>query len=168
MKVELEVEGANEVAASLRLVADRLAQPPGPLLLSIADVWQTDFQENFRRQGTIETGPWAPLSLMTQDLRKRRGFAPDGPILVRTSDLLQSIRLLEQTADSISVGSNLRYAAAHQEGALEDYHLDVPGERTVPPRPFIEVHEELLVDTQEMIEAFFFGDGSEGEAVPSA
>lgn len=167
MRVQIELTGVKEAAALLDARADRLAQPAGPLLQAVADAWATDFQSNFEKQGSPE-GPWPELAPMTQGIRKSRGFPADRPILIRTSDLLNSIRLQEQTDDSMSVGTNLRYAGVLHHGGIETYHLDVPGEREIPARPFVVLHEELIEDTLVMIDEYYFGAGADGEGLANA
>jgi phage gpG-like protein len=157
VSVSIEIIGADGVADKLRAAGARLDQPLDSLLQLVADVWTTDFQSNFEREGTVG-GPWVELAPLTQRLRKARGFGADHPILRRTGDLLHSIGIVSQGAEEVAVGTTLRYASILQDGGIETYHLDVPGERTIPPRPFIELREELLADTEDLIDAFFFGE----------
>lgn len=157
--VELEITGIEAATAMLRGVGNRIGQPLTPLLESVADLWTTDFQANFERQG-FDGEPWTELAPFTQKVRKARGFGSDRPILVRTSDLLQSIGIQSQGDDEIEVGTNLRYAAVLQFGGIETWHEDVPGTREIPARPFVGLTEELLADTTEAIEAYFFGEGA--------
>lgn len=164
MRVEMEITGATDLTAVLEGVGERLDQPLTPLLNLVADVWQTDFQRNFtERQGTVDGGAWAELAPMTKSLRKWKGFTPDRPILQRTNDLFHSIGKQEETEDSVSVGTKLRYAAILQDGGVETYPTDVPGSREIPARPFIELHAELIEDVDTMVADFFFpSDSSQG------
>lgn len=164
MRVEMEITGATELTAVLEGVGDRLEQPLTPLLNLVADAWQTDFQKNFtERQGTVDGGAWPELSPMTQRLRKWKGFTPDRPILQRRNDLFHSIEKREETEDSVSVGTNLPYAAILQDGGVETYPTDVPGSREIPARPFIQLHAELIEDVDTVVAEFFFRpDGSQG------
>lgn len=161
MKVAIEITGADEVATKLAAVGDRLEQPLDSIFQAVADIWTTDFQENFKRQGSILTGPWQPLHERTQRIRKSRGFNPESPILQRTGDLLQSIGIVSQTGEELAVGTALRYAYILQEGGIEDYPSDEPGQRLIPARPFVVLHEELIADAVDAIDAFYFPEAAD-------
>lgn len=159
MKVTFEVTGAPEAATMLQGIGERLEQPLTEVLQSVAILWETDFRQNFERQGSI-LGAWTPLAPMTQRLRKWRGFNPASPILVRTHDLQQSIRRLTIDDDSMSVGSDSEYAAIQQFGGVETARNDVPGSRTIPPRPFVVLTPDLIEETLQTLHEFLFGEGA--------
>lgn len=159
MKLTFEVTGAPEAATMLDGVGERFEGPLTDALQSIAILWETDFRRNFERQGSV-LGAWEPLAPMTQSLRKWRGFNPASPILVRTSDLLQSIGQLELTDESVTVGTNLRYAAVLQFGGVETWSKDVPGEREVPARPFVVLSPDLIEESMATLSDFLFGEGA--------
>jgi phage virion morphogenesis protein len=159
MRVEFEVTGAKEAAHKMRGFASRIEEPAGPLLESIAAALETGFRENFERQGSALGGPWVPLAPFTQRMRKWKGFNPEGPILVRTHDLQQSIRLLTQDENSVTVGTDLEYAAVLQFGGEEDSDEDVPGVRTIPARPFVVLSPELIEEALDLVHGYYFEDG---------
>ena len=88
--------------------------------------------ENFRRQGyENEAGavvPWEPRQ--AADTVKRRGKRIANPrqraILVKSGRLRRSVRIVATTATSVTVGTDVPYAEAQQEG-----------NGRLPARPFI-------------------------------
>lgn len=159
MKLTFEVTGAPEASAMLEGLGERFDQPLTDVLQTIAGLWTTDFQRNFERQGSA-LGAWPALAPMTQRLRKWKGFPPSAPILVRTSDLKQSIGQLALDDSSLTVGTNLRYAAVLQFGGEETWHNDVPGSRDIPARPFVVLSPELIEETMATFHDFLFGEGA--------
>lgn len=159
MQVSFEVTGAPEASAMLEGIGERINQPLTDVLQSIAALWTTDFRQNFERQGSA-LGAWAPLAPMTQRLRKWGGHPPAAPILVRTSDLMQSIGQLALDDSSVTVGTNLRKAPVLQFGGTENASNDVPGARDIPARPFVVLSPELIEETMATFHDFLFAEGA--------
>lgn len=152
--VKIEIRGADETVARMQELAEKLAQPLRPLFETIGEEWVSHIKENFRNQGD-SAGHWAALSPTTQKRRRKLGYGPSAPILIRTSDLLQSIQTLDMQDASMSVGTLHESAALLHFGGQTSSHSAVP-DRDVPARPFVSLSEEAIADTLEMIEAYFF------------
>jgi len=70
--------------------------------------------DNFKMQGFLGATfqPWATRKTgWKRDKRKGRA------LLIDTGRLRRSIRITRITADSVSIGSNVKYAQAHNQGA---------------------------------------------------
>lgn len=152
--VKIEIRGADETVARMQQLADALGQPLRPLFETIGEEWVSHFKENFRNQGDSE-GAWAALSPTTQKRRKKLGYNPTAPILIRTSDLINSLQTLDMQETLMSVGTRHASAALLHFGGDTSSHSAVPN-RPVPARPFVSLSEEAIADTLEMIEVYFF------------
>lgn len=96
--------------------------------------------DNFRRQGYENDAgnvvPWAPREREDRIRGRRRRDGTRGPsrpnprqraILVKTGRLRRSVRVTATTKTSVTIGSDVEYAQAQQEGNA----------RGLKPRPFI-------------------------------
>lgn len=167
MGVKIEIRGADETVARMQELAAALNQPLRPLFETIAEEWITEFKANIRNQGD-SSGAFTPLTPYTQRARKAAGYGAAAPILERTGNLIgeNGLRTLLMTDESLSVGSDLEYAALQHFGGRTSPQSLVP-DRPVPARPFVSLSDVALTDTLEMIEAYFFpepGSGSDGGA----
>ena len=107
-----------------------------PKLIGKAVLLETS--DNFRRQGAPNDAgavvPWAPRKSQKEHGRKRkdgqkdRRYTASGQraILVKTGRLRRSVRIVSVTAESVTVGTDVEYAQAQQEGY-----------KGIPPRPFL-------------------------------
>ena len=153
MGVKIEIRGADETVARLQQLATALEQPLRPLFETISEEWVSNFKEHFRSQSD-SAGAWAGLSATTQKRRRKLGYGPTSPILLRTSDLLNSLQALEVTDTSMSVGTRHESAELLHFGGSTGSTSAIP-DRDVPARPFVSLSEEAISDTLEMIEAYF-------------
>lgn len=155
--VSIEITGGAELVERLEELDERVASTdPTELFQSIQNEWVTAFQGFIRDQG-VGGESYAPLAPSTRRDRERQGIGPDGPILQRQSDLINSIRVLELGSDTLSVGTRLPKAALLNFGGQTSPFSRIPN-AIVPARPFVVLTPELLDDTMEMVKAFFFGD----------
>lgn len=161
MGVKIAIRGADETIARLEQLATGLEQPLRPLFETISEEWVSTFKENFRNQSGPD-GAWVALSPTTQARRQKLGYGAAGPILTRTSDLLNSIQTLEMTETGFSVGTRHKSAALLHFGGETGATSAIPN-RTVPARPFVSLSEQAIADTLERVEAYFLPDSS-GEA----
>ena len=113
-----------------------------PLMLAVSEHLKASIERSFDRQGSPE-GAWAPLKPATVRERRRKGYGPTRPILIRQGGregLLGSITSASGR-DWAAAGTNLRYAATHQFGR-----------DAIPARPFLalwpEEREELEADVR--------------------
>lgn len=69
--------------------------------------------DNFRRQAFLSytSEPWPARKVVKGDRRKNRG------LLVDTGRLRRSIRIVSVTQSSVTIGSDVPYAKAHNEGS---------------------------------------------------
>jgi phage gpG-like protein len=155
MRLTLTLTGAAEAQQLLAATATRLTQPPTPLLLDLATALQQAFQTHIQNQ-TGPEGPWPPLSPVTRKIRAYYGYPPDGPALLRSGDLLQSLTTLTQEDRSIEVGTRAPFARTLQDGGtLTDPRTGHT--RTVQPFPFLYITAQELEDLLTLITAYYFG-----------
>lgn len=83
------------------------------ILTEIADTALRVTWENFGENGANRPSEWPPLSPRYQ---KAIGyFGP--PKLILEGDLISSIRTLDLSDDSVTIGTEIEYASVHQFGA---------------------------------------------------
>ena len=155
MRINLTLEGADHAQQLLTTTADRLEQPPRPLLEDLAALMQTYLQGHIRTQ-TGPEGPWPPLSPVTQKIRAYYGHPPEGPALVRGGDLLQSITTLALEAQAVSVGTRLPFASTLQGGGTVT-NPKTGTTRTVLAFPFAYVTAQEVQNLTAAIQEYYFG-----------
>jgi phage virion morphogenesis protein len=135
----------DEISPSLAKLAAGL-KDRRPILQAMGLALQSITQRAFR-DAALRPAPWAP---------KKDGSAAT---LIKTTTLMRSIRVVEVTNDSVTVGSDRRYAAIHQLGGVirprgKALVFSLGGKKifarkvVIPPRPFFPV-----TPTGEMTEA---------------
>jgi phage virion morphogenesis protein len=110
--IQLRVENA-EVNRTLDSVS-RASENPAGIMAAVAASMLQAMRRHFERE-TGPDGPWQRLSPRTADKRigkRRRGYEN----MLRVSGRLYSSLIQESGTDYALVGSNLPYAAIHQEG----------------------------------------------------
>ena len=155
MRLHLTLEGADQAQQLLTSTADRLEQPPRPLLEDLAAKLQAYLQEHIRTQ-TGPEGPWPPLAPVTRKIRAYYGHPPEGPALIRGGDLLQSITTLALEAHAVEVGTRLPFARTLQDGGTVP-HPKTGTPRTVQPFPFAYVTAQEVQDLAASIQEYYFG-----------
>ena len=156
MRLTLTLEGAAEAQRLLTATADRLEQPPGPLLDDLAAALQRTFQSHIQNQAGPE-GPWPTLAPVTRKIRAFYGYPPDGPALIRAGDLLQSLTTLTQEDRAVEVGTRAPYARTLQDGgSISDPRTGHT--RSVQPFPFVYITAQEIEDLLSLITAYYFGN----------
>lgn len=158
MRVSIDISGAKEAQSRLLAAAAKLEKPPRPLFELLGAEWESSFREHIRSQGVPDA--FAPLSPATIARRRRAGFGPT-PILIRTSDLLQSIRTLEVTDSELAVGTQHESAALLQWGGTTSASSAIP-DTVVPARPFVLLTPEEIEDAYAMVEAYYLDEEPAG------
>jgi phage gpG-like protein len=155
MRLSLTLTGAAEAQALLATTAARLEQPPAPLLEDLAAALQRNLQLHIQTQ-TGPEGPWPPLSPVTRKIRAYYGYPPDGPALIRSGDLLQSLTTLTLEESAVEVGTRAPFARLLQDGGtLTDPRTGHP--RTIQPFPFAYITAQETEDLLTTITAYYFG-----------
>jgi phage gpG-like protein len=155
MEIKITLEGAAEAQQLLTSTADRLEQPPRPLLEDLAALLQLYLHGHIRTQ-TGPEGPWPPLAPVTRKIRAYYGHPPEGPALIRGGDLLQSITTLALEAQAVEVGTRLPFARALQDGGtVTNPKTGTP--RTVQAFPFAYVTAQEVQDLTAAIQEYYFG-----------
>ena len=105
-----------------------------PLLQRVGNIVQTESSRAFENQTSPFGAAWQPHapSTLAKKLKERKLGAR---ILQDTGTLAMSI-VPSYTANSVSVGSNVRYAAIHQFGGLAGRNHSVK----IPARPFLPIN----------------------------
>lgn len=156
MKVSLQIHGADELARQLAGLGERLAKPAAPLLQAAAAMMQTWFQGHIRAEEGPD-GAWPQHHPATKHIRRWYGHA-DGPRLVRSGDLLQSIQTLSQTEDAVEVGTRTAFAGVVQDGGtVTDEHGRT---RMVQAFPFVYLTEQEIGDLMDTVTAYYFEEGA--------
>ncbi len=144
MTVEtIRINFAGLVPARRRL--DRLSRARTSRLL---DIIGSEVESQTRRRISEEkTAPdgaaWAPWSTSYAASR-----SPKGSMLELEGHLRDSISY-EVTQDAIIIGSNLAYAAVHQEGSV--YGPLRKGQGRIPERPYLGVSDANLDDIGDVV-----------------
>lgn len=173
--IVVQVDDAHVVAALNRLAAK--VQNLGPVMREIGQIVRGDAQDNFKGQHGPDGKPWKKLSLVTlmaraHRLTKGKTHKKDGnltkkakavvitaKILMDTGVLRNSISVLEHTTNSVAVGTQNKYAATHQFGALRGAFgrtkrgAPVPW-GTIPARPFLGISSTAEQKILNMIEHY--------------
>ncbi len=116
----IKVDDADVIRLMSHLM--QRAQNPAPILEQIGDIVISGVEENFAREGRYSSpGAWLGggqkwRALRPSTLRRRKNKGKDAKILQDTGTLAGSIAKTV-TENSVIVGTNLPYAAAHQFGA---------------------------------------------------
>lgn len=111
--VDVEISGQEQLTALLDRIDRRLGTPPGPVLRQIGELQVDAFEANLRSQGArlSDRGvDWPALAPATRADRARRGYPADGPALIRTGELVDSITIRAVGVDHVSVGPTAPYA----------------------------------------------------------
>jgi hypothetical protein len=81
--IKVTYSGLDAARKRIDRVQTTIKSPPlHKMVQGMAGIWQS----NFDTEGT-RVGGWRPLTQMTQDIRERRGFNPEHPILVQYGHL---------------------------------------------------------------------------------
>ncbi len=131
LRLTVRTEGADAIIRRLEAHAEKHQQPKSLLLEVLAQEGVTAFQANIRSEGSrlSDRGiSWPPLHPVTQKIRRHYGHG--SRMLVRSGDLLHSIRPLTFGDDHVDIGTSAR-------GAYVDHHGGTVDRRQVPARPFL-------------------------------
>ena len=152
--LSIDASPLREVAVRLAAVdADRRAA-----LEAIGAAWETSTKGHFERGVAPDGTPWKP------SLRAKQG----GKTLVDTARLMGSITSKVIDDDTVEVGTNVKYAAAHQFGVTIVpksqtglLRFKLPNGRyvskksvTLPARPFLGANADDFANWTEILEGF--------------
>jgi phage gpG-like protein len=152
VKLSVETTGVEETARVLEARGDALTQPMAPLLERLTQSWVSKFQADIR-QGNLDLPP-----LRAETLAIRRFYGHTGPPLVRSGELVDSIRGLELGDSHLDVGTDTSFAALLQGGGEV---TDKRGRKhTVQAFPFVVVDDALLDESMLAIEEHFLPEAT--------
>lgn len=80
----------------------------------IGAYWIRETHENWRSHGVSRGHPWTALHPGTLAQKRRQGYS--GEPLIRTGRLRASMRVLRSDAGGLLFGTDVPYAAAHDQG----------------------------------------------------
>jgi len=113
--VAIQVDSANVQVA---LGKFRLAlQQKGELMQQIGMYMLGSIRRTFREQGS-PANSWMPLAPSTIKSDPKR-YGAGHKLLINTGTLLNSIGISQADPDSVSIGTNVKYAAVHQFGSRD-------------------------------------------------
>lgn len=110
--VNVKYSGLDRNIRRMKLAEEAIEDPRlVPVVNAIADIWKV----NFDTEGSL-VGGWRPLSEMTQEVRRSRGFNPKHPILEQYGQLRYAAveALSKTTSESLTVnadGAHMRYTS---------------------------------------------------------
>lgn len=151
MRIRIIAEGADQMRQELLETSERVRGPLDELLAALGQDISGKFQENIRTEGRrlsdrgITWPRHHPVTVKIREYYRHQGKGR----LIRSSDLLHSIAVLDRGRDSVDVGSRLPYAAVvHHGGEYEG--------RKVQAFPFLVPSNQDLADWEEIILDFLF------------
>ena len=153
VRVSLKVQGAGELRQALEQLDARINAPALPLMQTLSQDWASKFQSKIL-EGRLDLPEHNPVTI-----KIRAFYGHDGKQkLVRAGDLVHSIEPLEVTDSGFEVGTEIEYAAVLFHGGTV---VEKSGRtHQVPPFPFIELDDELLADTDELIAEYFMPEAA--------
>lgn len=145
---EFIVKDADVEQMLVRAVA--FSSPAGAMAflhLTMGPYLRKRAKERFRNEGDDVTGPWAPLSAATQQIRASGNWpvAPDHPINRRSGELENWVVDGGWDAYPMALGASMRYPGKQPSGNLKKKVVGAQqGEGTAPARPVLGVNEADL------------------------
>lgn len=129
LDISFEVQGQREVLGKLHTAGAKI-ENMAPAWEQVGTELLKDFAQNFQDEGGAfgkgAWAQWAPLASSTVMERKRLGYPGEHPILVREGTLMASAtergaagNVFEVGANSLVVGTTIRYAKYHQFGSRD-------------------------------------------------
>jgi phage gpG-like protein len=112
IRIEVGLRGVEQAVARLRAVGRGLADLSMPLR-AFGEHLVGSVKRNFEVGGRPA---WIPSRKIAAHTRRARGKGRSPKTLVDTGTLQNSIQVRAVDARSVTVGTNVRYAAVHQEG----------------------------------------------------
>lgn len=175
MKFSVEVDGLKEIMKGLKAKQDRL-NSMNPLMRNIGEYMQKSTIKRFDAAEAPDGTPWKPLSAVSQQRAKRDAQGKNSKRrgqrkpLNDTGTLRRSIHY-QPSANSVTVGTNLKYAAIHQFGGdikvtpkmraylhSQGIHLRKSTNAIhIPARPFLGVNDKDLAVIREMMKKHIQG-----------
>lgn len=135
--ITVDVDGARELFLAMDKVAGVPEQAFDRAKPRIAEAFYAIEKEQFETEGGRVGRKFAPLTRRYQEYKRAYLFGDTGTILRRTGKLRRSLigkgeegGIYEETKDSLTLGSSVPYALAHQRGAPS---------RHLPARPPIQL-----------------------------
>ena len=114
----------------LARLMQRLSNPQ-PMLAEVGNTIKEEARLRFVEQSSPYGSRWKPISPVTLALRRQKGRGAQ--ILRDTGALMNSITVQSRSASSVTVGTNLIYAAIQQFGGQAGRGRKV----TIPARPYL-------------------------------
>lgn len=132
IEVEINDQSSRDLINELKRRMGNLT----PVMEAVGQIIQSGTQQRFVDQQAPDGSPWAALSPLTLERRRKAGRGAQ--ILRDTGRLMNSISY-KVAGDSVKVFTNVVYAGTHQLGARQgDYRASPPIPwGNVPARPFM-------------------------------
>lgn len=165
MQVEVKIED-KEVKEALKKAAERIGDLT-PVMRTIGEVVRTSIERNFIASGRPK---WKPSGRV----KKKGGQTlSDSGVLRRSFSVNEAI--IRATRNSVSVGTNVKYAAIHQLGGRTRAHDIRPKNKkalrtpfglfrkvrhpgsVIPARPFLMVQDEDWTEIEHTINDYIMG-----------
>jgi hypothetical protein len=143
----------------------RLANPPAALADMVADVIRDGFAANFEAERAGNGAPWATLAARTQAERRRLGFPPEHPILVRTGDYRRSFvdrNNPDHIEESTTAGDRWTLAVGSQDYRVAWHER---GTGIMPARSALEMdqaHQERIAQALETMVGAILAEAASG------
>lgn len=166
--IQVEVKNSASVADVLSRISER-TKNLRPAMQDIGAMLRTDALDNFKNQHDPDGNAWAPLKPSTILARARRLSGGKGirkkdgslrsnavrtisgaKILQDRGTLRSSISVQNVTANSVTVGTKIAYAAIHQFGGQTGRGRKV----RIPARPYIGITQSASKDIVSMLQTY--------------
>lgn len=131
--ISVELKGGRAITQALNKLLKQ-SSDLSPALGDVGEYLLQSTQQRFIDQQAPDGSPWAQLSSTTIELKQNRGKRLDR-ILTESSTLADSLNY-QLTKDSLTLGSNMEYAAMHQFGGVTSPNSMMPNSE-IPDRPFL-------------------------------
>lgn len=128
IRVEIDDRNAHELLNELKRRMGNLT----PVMDAVGQIIQSGTQQRFVDQQAPDGTPWAALSQVTLDRRRKAGTGAQ--ILRDTGRLMNSISY-QVDGDTVTVFTNVVYAGMHQYGGKRTQFPHLWGD--IPARPFL-------------------------------
>ena len=145
-QVTLELDSLQPLLSRINALGQPRRQ--GEALANIGGLVESQTRARFDERVSPEGDAWAAWSEGYAATRKK------GQTLLVASGAFRDSIAWDLTGDALRVGSNMVFAALHQEGGTDD--MD-PGAAAVPARPYLGLSDENVTEIEDAM-----GDWIEG------
>ena len=128
INVTIQDQGVLEKLTAIQARTENMR----PVWANIGQIILESVMRNFREHRAPDGTPWAPVSAAYARWKSKKGYSP-GNILILRGRLMQSIHA-DPDNGSVTIGTNVVYAAIHQFGGTFGARSDIATRKVVGAR----------------------------------